>query len=487
MMHDLRRQSRLFDTEKLASAKIGIFGDGPIANMLCSYLSGLGIGNVVLIGSSVKRGRAVNEPLAGLAGRDGQKVKLIAETAGKINPDMSVLTYFALPDRMFVGGCNAVIDTTNDPESKYRAYRYCKEGRMLLVSCSSSGTRASIRAHSCRNKKGRKAPIDDILMKEFSSLPQGSFTSSMVAALAADEVRKEVCPVDADQRLEEKVSYCISSPERFFRGTVPAKYRNRQAEADPLLRGSTGKKALVVGAGGIGTYVILNLAMLGIHMDIYDHDSVESHNLNRQVIHFGAVGANKAEEAARKIGRVNRSIRVRGLGRKVTKEVLRDFARRGEKYDTVFSCVDNWECRQALDNYCRATRTPLFNGSVTTFGCTVDYSIPGKTHCLECGNDYRRRIKEAANRTLSCADLEANVVMPNAIVGAMMVAESMQSLLPGIVPQISGKSIRYDSNPVNSRRFVLENRRLLCSSRKYYRNDCRCHSYLEKDKGKKSG
>ena len=49
--------------------------------------------------------------------------------------------------------------------------------------------------------------------------------------------------------------------------------------------------ALVVGAGGIGNFVALNLALLGVgNIDIVDGDKIEDTNLNRQLLLYGRVG-----------------------------------------------------------------------------------------------------------------------------------------------------------------------------------------------------
>lgn len=479
-MHDLRRQSGTFDTGRLRSAKVAVVGDSTISNMLCAYLAGLGIGSIVLMGGGVRRGRHPMEPFSELSDVRNPKVRRLADILSRINPELQVLPYLSPQSRTLIESCDVVVDTTNDPDSKYMAYRDCKALGRLLVSCSSSASAASVRAYQFG--EGGRTPVDELLMKDFEGVGQGLFTSGIAAVVAADEIRKKVCPVDSgegDRRLEERVGYSVLSGSRFFRGRVPPRLMRHVEREDAMLERVRGKRALVVGAGGIGTYVLLNLAMLGVDVDVYDHDFVESHNLNRQVIHFGAVGSNKAEEAARKMGRVNRRARVRGFAEKMTREVLSGSLRDGVRYDAVFSCVDNWECRRDLDNYCRKSATPLFNGSVGTFECAVDHFIPGETHCLQCSSDYRRRIKVAGGATMSCADLDANVVMPNAMAGSLMVAESMRVLSHGSVPGIGSRNIRYRSRAGALGRFVLENRRLLCAGRKHYTYGCRCHDYLE--------
>ena len=62
---------------------------------------------------------------------------------------------------------------------------------------------------------------------------------------------------------------------------------------------------LVVGAGGLGSSILLYLASAGIGtLGIADYDVVEFSNLQRQVIHDESkIGISKAESAAESIAR----------------------------------------------------------------------------------------------------------------------------------------------------------------------------------------
>lgn len=59
-------------------------------------------------------------------------------------------------------------------------------------------------------------------------------------------------------------------------------------------------RVIVIGAGGLGCPAVQYLAAAGIgHITIVDHDSVETSNLARQILHTdGRVGMNKARSAA---------------------------------------------------------------------------------------------------------------------------------------------------------------------------------------------
>ena len=66
-------------------------------------------------------------------------------------------------------------------------------------------------------------------------------------------------------------------------------------------------RVLVVGAGGLGSPVLLYLAAAGVGtLGIVDDDTVSLSNLQRQVVHdTAALGRSKVESAADSIRRIN--------------------------------------------------------------------------------------------------------------------------------------------------------------------------------------
>ena len=69
---------------------------------------------------------------------------------------------------------------------------------------------------------------------------------------------------------------------------------------------------LVVGAGGLGSPVLLYLAAAGIgKIGIIDDDKVDLTNLQRQIIHStSSVGELKVESAKRRINQINPEIKI---------------------------------------------------------------------------------------------------------------------------------------------------------------------------------
>ena len=73
-----------------------------------------------------------------------------------------------------------------------------------------------------------------------------------------------------------------------------------------------------------------------------------------------------------------------------------------------------------LSDFAVRTRTPLISGIVTTFDANVDVYLPGQNPCIDCRYDYAS-LSWLDDRPASCANQEANVVMPNAMAGARLV------------------------------------------------------------------
>ena len=84
-------------------------------------------------------------------------------------------------------------------------------------------------------------------------------------------------------------------------------------------------RALVVGAGGLGSPVALYLASSGVgRITLADDDQVELSNLQRQIAHDTAsLGQNKAESAARRMTGMNPGVCVEVLTQRLA---LPDFA-----------------------------------------------------------------------------------------------------------------------------------------------------------------
>lgn len=74
-------------------------------------------------------------------------------------------------------------------------------------------------------------------------------------------------------------------------------YKHRFSDA-PWFEWLKGREVVVLGAGGIGSWVVFALARIGCTLYVYDMDTIEPHNLGGQMYGRAQVGANKAQAIA---------------------------------------------------------------------------------------------------------------------------------------------------------------------------------------------
>ena len=123
---------------------------------------------------------------------------------------------------------------------------------------------------------------------------------------------------------------------------------------------------ICIGAGGLGSSVLLYLAAAGIgRIGIVDNDQVEKSNLQRQIIHeTNTVGNLKINSAQERIKRFNPNIDVTTFNKRVNSEnvieIIKDF-------DIICDCSDNFGTRYLINDACLILNKALVFGSVQGF------------------------------------------------------------------------------------------------------------------------
>ena len=125
-------------------------------------------------------------------------------------------------------------------------------------------------------------------------------------------------------------------------------------------------RALVVGAGGLGSPVALYLAAAGVgHITLVDDDVVELSNLQRQIAHATTrVGMTKVDSAAVAMLALNPQVQVDAQAVRADAALLRTLAAAA---DVVIDCSDNFSTRQAVNRACVAHRRRLVSGAAIRF------------------------------------------------------------------------------------------------------------------------
>lgn len=195
---------------------------------------------------------------------------------------------------------------------------------------------------------------------------------------------------------------------------------------------------LVVGAGGIGSTVLLYLASSGVgKITIVDFDGVETSNLQRQVIHNACnVGVNKAISARRALLDLNPSIQVDALPVTLSHDNALELV---GQHDCVVDASDNPRTRYLINDACVLSRKPLVSGSaVGTEGQLTVYNWKGGA-CYRCL--YPKA--DASGTCQSCSD--AGVLGP--VPGLIGVLQSMETLkiLTGIGSTQHERMLMYDA------------------------------------------
>ena len=123
---------------------------------------------------------------------------------------------------------------------------------------------------------------------------------------------------------------------------------------------------ICIGAGGLGSSVLLYLAAAGIgKIGIVDNDQVEKSNLQRQIIHeTNTVGNLKINSAQERIKRFNPNIEVTTFNKRINSEnvieIIKDF-------DIICDCSDNFGTRYLINDACLILNKALVFGSVQGF------------------------------------------------------------------------------------------------------------------------
>ena len=123
---------------------------------------------------------------------------------------------------------------------------------------------------------------------------------------------------------------------------------------------------LCIGAGGLGSAVLIYLAAAGIgKIGIVDNDYVEKSNLQRQIIHeTKTIGNLKVDSARERIEKFNPNSEVLTFAERINPnnalEIIREF-------DIICDCSDNFATRYLINDSCLILNKPLVFGSVQGF------------------------------------------------------------------------------------------------------------------------
>jgi molybdopterin-synthase adenylyltransferase len=198
-------------------------------------------------------------------------------------------------------------------------------------------------------------------------------------------------------------------------------------------------RALIIGAGGLGSPVALYLASAGIgKLTICDGDAVDLTNLQRQIVHReDSIGVNKSQSAKQTLAKINPEIEVVAVAERL---VGAELEARVAAADVVLDCSDNFATRHAVNRACVRYYKPLVSGAAVRFDGQVsvfDLREPDSPcyHCL---------FPENANQEdTRCAVMGVFAPLVG-IIGAVQAAEALK-ILARVGESLNGRLLLLDA------------------------------------------
>lgn len=142
-------------------------------------------------------------------------------------------------------------------------------------------------------------------------------------------------------------------------------------------------RVVVVGVGGLGSVSALYLALAGVgFLKLIDHDTVELHNLHRQVLYsIENLRYPKVEAAANRIKHLNPEVKVETIPENIRAENVEELIK---DVDVVVDGLDNMRTRYLINRICAKKGIPYVFGAAIGLEGNLSIFAPPETPCLEC-------------------------------------------------------------------------------------------------------
>jgi adenylyltransferase/sulfurtransferase len=206
-------------------------------------------------------------------------------------------------------------------------------------------------------------------------------------------------------------------------------------------------RVLVVGAGGLGSPVILYLAAAGVGtIGVVDDDTVDLSNLQRQILHTtDRIGTDKVVSTRLTVAAVNPEVRLVAHRVRLDAETIGPLL---DGYDLVADCSDNFATRFVVNDAARAAGKTLVSAAVLRFeGQLATFKAPGP--CYRCLFPAPPDDDEG----LSCAQAGVLGAMAG-LMGCLQATELLKEIL-GIGESMSGSLLIVDALATQFRKLRL--------------------------------
>jgi adenylyltransferase/sulfurtransferase len=208
-------------------------------------------------------------------------------------------------------------------------------------------------------------------------------------------------------------------------------------------------RVLVVGAGGLGSPVLLYLAAAGVGtIGIVDDDRVSLSNLQRQIAHATTdIGRLKTESAAERVRAINPNVDLCAHPERLTQANALEII---AQYDVVADGSDNFATRFLINDACFLAKRTLVSAAVTEFdGQLATLKAHDRDHAYPC---YRCLFPEPPPPGTAPSCSETGVLGAAAgVMGSLQALEVIKEIA-GIGESLAGHLLIYDALTTNFRK-----------------------------------
>ncbi len=203
---------------------------------------------------------------------------------------------------------------------------------------------------------------------------------------------------------------------------------------------------LCIGAGGLGSSVLLYLAAAGIgRIGIVDNDQVEKSNLQRQIIHeTNSIGNLKIDSAKKRIKRFNPNCEILTFSKRINPKNALELI---EEFDVICDC----STRYLINDSCLILNKPLVFGSVQGFEGQVSVF-----NLYKNSPNLRDLLPESPSKNAAPSCAEYGVVgVSTGLIGILQVNEIIKIILKK-GKTLDGKILIFDLLNMDIKKLTLK-------------------------------
>jgi molybdopterin/thiamine biosynthesis adenylyltransferase len=208
--------------------------------------------------------------------------------------------------------------------------------------------------------------------------------------------------------------------------------------------------AAIIGLGGLGATTATYLAMAGVgKIRLVDQDTVEIHNVQRQILYsVDDVRKPKVEAAVKRLETLNPQVRLEPIAENVHEANADEVV---SHCDCVVDGLDNMATRYIVNRACTRNSIPyVFAGAIGMEG-NISIFRPPATPCLECV------MPDLDDRYLPTCETRGVLGTTPGSIGALEATEAIK-LLAGIQPLLEGKLLVCDLREMDFRTIDIQTR-----------------------------